>query len=105
MRINDPSLSGINVGALKTTSAEKVTAPSGSVAEQGGAGGGDAVQLSALAKSLDALQSDSASRKTRVEELAKAVESGAYQPDSGAVAESLVRDALTQDGLESGSNQ
>lgn len=105
MRINDPSLSGINVGALKTTSAEKVTAPSGSVAEKGGAGGGDAVQLSALAKSLDALQSDSASRQARVEELAKAVESGAYQPDPGAVAESLVQDALGQNGLESGSSQ
>lgn len=104
MRINDPALSGINVtgqtqGSLKTTSAERVNAQTGAGAASGGSDAGDAVQLSELAKSLKALDANSAEREARVEELAKAVQSGSYQTDPAAIASSLV-----ESGFEPASN-
>ncbi len=98
MKIQDPSLSGINLTtggsqqAGKVQSSERVNGKSGATGT-GGAGGIDAVQLSSLGRQVEALQADPA-REARLEQLRAAVAEGSYQPDSQALSKALVRDGF-----------
>ncbi len=93
MKIQDPSLSGINLTtggaqqAAKVQSAERVNgSASGSV-------GSDAVELSSLSREVDALQNDPA-REARLEKLQAAVADGTYQTDSQGLSKALIEDAF-----------
>jgi flagellar biosynthesis anti-sigma factor FlgM len=95
MKIQDPSLSGINLTtggaqqAGKVQSAERVNGKSGA----SGSNGTDAVELSGLGREVEALQSDPA-RAARLEKLRAAVADGTYQPDSQALSRALIQDAF-----------
>ena len=98
MKIQDPSLAGINLTtsgsqqAGKVQSAERVNGKSGATGT-GGAGGTDAVQLSSIGREVAALQADPA-REARLERLQAAVAEGSYQPDSQALSQALIRDGF-----------
>lgn len=98
MKIQDPSLSGINLTtggsqqAAKVQSAERVNGKSGATGT-GGAGGIDAVQLSGIGREVEALQADPA-HQSRLERLQAAVAGGRYQPDSQALSQALIRDGF-----------
>lgn len=54
----------------------------------------DKVQLSGLAETVQALESDSSARLARLEELSKIVAIGKYSPDTDVVADRLIDDSL-----------
>ena len=95
MKIQDASLSGINLTttgsqqAGKVQSAERVNGKSGPA----GTGATDAVQLSSLGREVEALQADPA-RAERLERLQAAVAEGTYQPDSAELSKALVDQAF-----------
>lgn len=98
MKIQDPNLAGVNItSTLKTTSTEKVGAGSRGQGTSGGREATDEVSLSGLAKQIESQQSTSPERLAKIERLEAAVQSGAYQPDSGATARSIVADAFQKD--------
>ena len=95
MKIQDPSLSGINLTtggaqqAGKVQSAERVNGKSGA----SGGNGTDAVELSGIGREVEALQADPA-RAARLDKLQAAIADGTYQPDSQAISQALIKDAL-----------
>ncbi len=95
MKIQDPSLSGINLTtggsqqATKVQSAERVNGRPGT----GGTNGTDAVELSSLSREVEALQTDPA-RAARLEQLQAAVADGSYRTDSQALSQALIKDAF-----------
>jgi len=99
MKIQDPSLSGINLTTGGTQQAGKVqsTERVNGKANAGAAGSTDAVLLSTLSREVEALQADPV-RAARLESLQAAVADGSYQPDSQALSKSLVDNAFEQSG-------
>ncbi|MBY0507204.1 MAG: flagellar biosynthesis anti-sigma factor FlgM [Bryobacteraceae bacterium] len=97
MKIQDATLSGINLTttgsqqAGKVQSAERVNGKAGVAAT----GAGDAVQLSNLSREVEALQADPA-RAERLERLQAAVNDGTYQPDSAQLSKALVDQAFEE---------
>lgn len=95
MKIQDPSLSGINLTtggsqqAGKVQSAERVNGR----AAAAGAGGTDAVELSGIGRQVEALLADPA-RAAFLEGLQAAVADGSYQPDSPAISRAIIEDAF-----------
>lgn len=96
MRIDTPQTT-TTAGISVTTTAGTRAVDRGTAGRTAGAGGGgfdDEVQLSGLAGSLDRLRTDSPERLAQVEQLSQLVAAGQYQPDPGAIAGSLVDEAL-----------
>ena len=95
MKIQDPSLSGINLTtggsqqAGKVQSAERVNGK----AAAAGVGGGDAVELSSVGREVEALLADPA-RAAFLEGLQSAIADGSYQPDSTSISKAIVEDAF-----------
>ena len=58
------------------------------------AGPVDEMHLSELVRTLRSLAGDSPERQARIEQIARAYASGAYQPDAGATASRIVDDGL-----------
>ena len=95
MKIQDPSLSGINLTtggsqqAGRVQSAERVNGR----AAAAGASAGDAVELSSIGRQVEALLQDPA-RGAFLQGLQQAVKAGSYQPDSQAISNALINDAF-----------
>jgi flagellar biosynthesis anti-sigma factor FlgM len=106
MNVNDPNLSSLNSasasnlspggaapagatqGAERTNSGTRATATSASPAA------GDDVHLSELVRSLRSLAADSPERQARLEQLARAHATGAYEVDTSATASKIIDDTL-----------
>jgi flagellar biosynthesis anti-sigma factor FlgM len=98
MRIDDKNLSSSAAADLARAQAAAQAQKANDRASAGRSGGvaqDDHVQLSNLAESVQSLEPDSAAAQARLEQLAKIVASGKYQPDLESVADKLIDDAIT----------
>ena len=94
MKVLDSNLTGTSAAAAPP--AGSVTRQTGLTgAQPGKTAGGDSVELSGFAGKLGAtLAAQSANRTSRVAALARAYQSGNYQPDARATSRALVSETL-----------
>jgi anti-sigma28 factor (negative regulator of flagellin synthesis) len=109
MRVNDPNNNPAANVASQTSASNSAASNAGQVGKtaqldpirvSSGAGGAagasktDEVQLSALSRQINELQSGSAERDAYLEGLRLEVASGQYEPDAAATSKKLVDDLL-----------
>jgi anti-sigma28 factor (negative regulator of flagellin synthesis) len=93
MRIPDQQTVATS-GAKKAQETAAVgTGLQGKRAGAGPEGASDQVQLSTLAEQIRMEGSESPERSARLEQLAQQVREGAYEPDTGAVAEAVIEES------------
>lgn len=105
MRIDNNDLTGINSAATGGSQKVRTTNEESSRAANPSKVGStkDEVQLSSVADrviagNLITDRSVSAERSAKIEQLTKLVQSGQYHPDSAKVADSMIRDMLSDTG-------
>jgi flagellar biosynthesis anti-sigma factor FlgM len=91
MRIHDSNLPAVTTGAQQSQQTGAAGSGRGSGAAKAGA---DRVTLSSLSEALQSAALNSPERQSRIAELAAAYRSGSYQPDSRAIGQSILADAL-----------
>lgn len=104
MKIDDRNSASVNPADLARAQAPEA------VNQQQKAGGGkgpggaesDRVALSDLSARIRELVSGSPAREARIAELAAQFEAGRYEPDAGAVADALIREAELAGGDDRG---
>jgi flagellar biosynthesis anti-sigma factor FlgM len=99
MKLHDPNLSGAGLNAAERAQAAQAQAAPERARSRGAdaPGGGDAtdgIQVSGLARQLQALGAESPEREARVERLARQYERGDYRVDPETTAKSILDDAL-----------
>jgi anti-sigma28 factor (negative regulator of flagellin synthesis) len=97
MRIYDRDLAGTaSTESGRSQETQKTDRDSGGAASVTGSGSGDSVELSSgLAGVSRALQSYSADRASKVQQLTAQFQSGNYNPGSLAISRGMVADALS----------
>jgi flagellar biosynthesis anti-sigma factor FlgM len=94
MRIYDRDLTG-TASAESGRSQETQKASTTSSSSQSGGGSGDRVELSSgLASVSRALATDGSNRASKVQQLAAQFQAGTYSPDSMAISQGMVAQAL-----------
>ena len=96
MRVDERNLTAGSAGIGSAAGAQEI-GRAGREASGGASasGSGDRVELSSTLTGVSrALASDGAARASRVASLARAYQSGSYQPDGVVIARGLVSDAL-----------
>jgi anti-sigma28 factor (negative regulator of flagellin synthesis) len=101
MRIHDNQAAGIDVTRLAKGVAEQADRAGSGPPAARSRPGPDEVRLSGLAEKIQTLDPGSEQFEARLESLSRLVESGRYQPDAEALADSLIDQALA-DGMNSG---
>ena len=97
MKVTDPNLaSPASTGASRTQEPRHVgqTTRLSDPATPHGTAASDDIHLSELVRSLRSLAADSPERQARMEQIARAYASGAYQVDAEATAAKIIDDAL-----------
>ncbi len=97
MKVNDPNLSSLASTGASSAQQTGRTGPAARTPDASAAGvaaPSDDIHLSELVRSLRSLAADSPERQSRIEQIARAYASGAYQVDAQATASGIIADAF-----------